>query len=241
MSPSPRQIRSATHGNFLQACVRSIGHKEHRGTVVATHQEIATIEFPRASGPYFPVAQEITVAFRSPEIFQPFAARSRVLQREDNGDHVRYKLRFSEEDAQTLSALVKRRTSPRVVPDGAVAISICDAESADDDTFLEARLRDLSATGCSFYVDPPSEMRLCSARQLRIRFRLPGDAEKFGLVGEVRYRRLVDHSIQYGVRFDWKAEPRVLRARDRLEDFVGQRKRAIMERAMGPGWDSVRR
>jgi hypothetical protein len=241
MTPSHREIRSGTPANSLQACVRSIGYKEHRGQVTATHDDVATIDFPRETAPYFPVAQEITVTFRSREIFQPFVARSRVVLREDTEEHLRYKLRFNEQDAQTVSALFKRRASPRVVPDEGLAMSVCDAEDADDGAFLSARVRDLSTSGCSFYIEPASEMQLCSARRLKIRFRLPGDAERFNLLADVRYRKLVDHSVQYGLEFDWRSEARAPRVKERIDAFVQRRKREIMERAMGPHWGESKR
>jgi c-di-GMP-binding flagellar brake protein YcgR len=241
MTPSPRETRSNSAAHSLQACVRSIGYKEHRGQVTATHDDVATVDFPRGTAPYFPVAQEITITFRSREIFQPFVARSRVVLREDTEEHLRYKLRFSEQDAQTVSALFKRRASPRVMPDEEIGMSVCDAADADDGAFLSARVRDLSTSGCSFYIEPASEMQLCSARRLKIRFRLPGDAEKFNLLADVRYRKLVDHSVQYGVEFNWNADPRAPRVKERIDAFVQCRKREIMEHAMGPDWTASKR
>jgi hypothetical protein len=154
MMPAKPQSRSEARPTPLHAYVRSVGYKEHRGLVAATQDDVATVDFQRASAPFFPVAQEISVTFRSTEIFQPFVARSRVIMREDDVDHLHYKLRFNEQDGQTVCTLFKRRASPRVVPDESFPIEVGDAEHKG--ATLTARLRDISTQGLSFYIHPAS-------------------------------------------------------------------------------------
>jgi hypothetical protein len=209
--------------------VRS-GIKQHTGAVVAMQDSVATIDFKRGSAPFFPVAQEIGLSFTSAGMARPFDARSRVLLREEHDEHLRYKLRFNERDAQTVRMLLKPRTSPRAVPAAPLTIELRDAEQSDH-TMLTAILRDVSAHGLAFFVDATTEMQLCSATRLRIRLDLPGEAAQLDLIANVRYHRLVDDVVQIGAAFNWNAIRQPDRVRECITAYVQRRKREIAEYA----------
>jgi hypothetical protein len=210
--------------------VRSGGEKEHRGLVIATHDDIATVAFARGSAPFFPVAEEITVTFRSYDVPKPFVARSLVMMREDDTDRLRYKLRLSERDAQVVTLLFKRRASTRVVPETAFPITVW-SEQSGGSVSVTARLRDVSTHGLSLYMDPAYEKQLCSANRVKVRLQLPGERERLDLVAEVRYRKLVEREIQFGLKFDWKDHANATHVRELIQAYVLLRRREITEQA----------
>ena len=63
---------------------------------------------------------------------------------------------------------------------------------------------------------------------------LPGEAKDVDLVAEVRYRKVVDELVQFGLAFDWKATKHGQRIRERIEAYVSRRTREVMDQAMGP-------
>jgi hypothetical protein len=229
MSTSYPEPRSNPQLTVLQACVRSAGQKEHRGLVTGTQDDVTSVAFARGSAPYFPVAEEIMVTFRSQEVPKPFVARSRVILREDDNERLRYKLRLSECDAQVVTLLFKRRSSARVVPEVPLSIAVSSEQSAG--VSLAARLRDVSIHGMSFYIEPAHEKQLYSANRLKVRVQLPGERERLDLVVEVRYRKLVDELIQFGLKIDWKQHAEAARVRETIQSYVLRRKREIMEQA----------
>jgi hypothetical protein len=108
-------------------------------------------------------------------------------------------------------------------------------------TTLTARLRDISTQGLSFYIDPASEMKLASAQQLKVGIQLPGEKDEVELVANVRYRRLVEELVQFGLAVDWKSIKHGSRVRERIESYIQRRKVEVMERAMGPNWSKSKR
>jgi hypothetical protein len=210
--------------------VRNGGEKEHRGLVIATQDDVATVAFARGSAPYFPVAEEVLVTFRSQEVPKPFVARSRVIQRDDDSDRLRYKLRLSDHDAQIVTLLFRRRASTRVVPENALPISVWSEQSGSGGA-ATARLRDLSTHGISLYIDPAHEKQLCSANRVRVRLQLPGARERLDLVADVRYRKLVDHEIQCGLKIDWKDNANATAVREMIQAYVIRRRSEIAEQA----------
>jgi hypothetical protein len=232
MMPSRRNSTTEPQSTPLYAIVRSGGHKEHTGLLVAVQDSVATIDFKRESTPFFPVAQEIAVSFRSLEMQRPFDARGRVLLREDDESRLRYKLRFHEQDAQMIRMLFKRRNAPRAVPESTLSIEVRDAEQANAAT-LDARLRDISTQGLAFFVDPTSEMQLCSAHRLRVRIQLPGVDAALDLITDVRYRRVVDEHVQIGAVINWNAIRQPQRVRDHIASYVQRRKNEVAEQMSG--------
>jgi hypothetical protein len=233
MSSSNSLELAAEHPHYLRAFVRSTQSKEHSGIVTAAKDDVATVDFQPKFAPFVPIARELSVAFRSSESFQPFVARSRVIEREDSDDHLRYKLRFNERDAQTIRAMFTRRASPRVVPAQMVRVAVRDAEQADS-TNQRATLCDISTSGFAVYVDAVTEMQLCSVRRVRVFFQIPGSAEVIDLIGDLRHRRLVEKSVQLAVAIDWKVTKNASRARKSLQEYVRLRKREILGCALGP-------
>jgi hypothetical protein len=226
--PAPKQ-------HALEATVRTASKAEYQGQVSATQPRVATIEFAREGAPLFLMSEELTVVFRSREVFEPFAARSRVIFRQDDIYRSSYKFRFSERDGQALNALFKRRGSLRMRADEEVSVETR-AWGEKDGPTLDCGLRDISKTGMSLRVGAQGEVALCRADRLHLRFRLPGDGELFDLSADVRYRQLADDTVQYGLEFDWTDQACAAASMRRIEAFILRRKSAIIGRALGASW-----
>ena len=235
MTTPPRDADPGHSAQPFEATVRTSSRAQYEGRVTHTHDRVVTIEFAREDAPLFQIAEELTVSFRSREIFEPFVARSRVIFRQENPFRSRYRFRFREKDAQTLNALFKRRTASRVRTDDDVAVDAraCGAESA---TRVTCTLRDISRSGLSLRVDERGEAQLCRADRLQLGFRLPGDPELFDLAASVRYRQLADDGVQYGLELDRSEDAHARRTAERIEAYIQRRKAAIIEKALGASW-----
>jgi hypothetical protein len=232
MVPAQRQPVPDAKDALLHAYVPSGVDKEHCGVVRQAQDNIVTVDFKRWTSPFFPVAQEIAVTFRSNEMFRPFVARSRVILREDQDSHLRYKLCFGEQDGQSIRVLFRPRASLRIVPEKLCPIKVRDAMESSS-TILKAHLRDISLQGVSFWVDPTSELQLSSACRMKMLVQLPGEPNKLELIADVRYRRLVDDQVQIGLAFRWSEFKHDKVVRQCLDAYIQRRKREIRERALG--------
>jgi hypothetical protein len=226
--PDPNR---ASKSSVLQATVSTASQEEYRGDVDGAEHRLVTITFAREGGPHFPIADELTVAFRSREIFEPFVARSRVIFRQDDPFRSRYKFEFSEKDAQTLNAIFKRRAAVRMRPDEDLPVQAC-APGGESSGLVACDLRDISKTGLSLRVAGEGEARLYNLDRLQLDFQLPGDDLRFDLEAEVRYRQLVDEHVHYGLEFDRLPAGIV----QRIEAYIQRRQNEIIERTLGSTW-----
>jgi hypothetical protein len=231
MTRDPRDSDKASKSSVLQAIVSTAAREEYRGAVDGAEHRLVTIAFEREGGPHFPIADELDVAFRSREIFEPFVARSRVIFRQDDPYQSRYKFEFSEKDAQTLNAILKRRAAVRMRPDEDLAVR-ARAPGTASTGLVDCDLRDISKSGLSLRVAAGGETRLCELDRLQLAFQLPGDDEDFDIEAEVRYRQLVDEHVHYGLEFD-QLPTGIAR---RIEAYIQRRQNEIIERTLGSTW-----
>lgn len=231
MTPSQNDPDSGPSSNTLQATVHTASKMDFRGQVAAAQHRVVTIEFARDGAPNLPIAEELTVSFRSREVFDPFAARSRVIFRQDDSHRSRYKFEVSERDGQTLNALFKRRASARMRSDEEVVVEVREA-GMKIAPYLECRLRDISKSGMSLRVASQVETQLCSMDRLELRFHLPGDDALFDLMAGVRYRQLLDECVHYGLEFERTPGD----AAGRIEAYIQRRQREIIQLALGSSW-----
>lgn len=231
MTAPHRDFDTSLEVKALQASVRTTSSLEFQGHVDSAQHREVTITFPRDGGPIFAIGQELTVSFRSREVFEPFAASARVIFRKDDPYQSRYRFEVGESDAQTLSALYKRRGGARMRPEEDFPVETL-ATGIGDDSRVRCKLRDISKSGLSLCVSQADEAKLCSLDRMSISFELPGDGSRIEVEAEVRYRQLEGEEVHYGLEFDRISAAVV----ESIEAFILRRQDEIVEGALGPTW-----
>ena len=72
-------------------------------------------------------------------------------------------------------------------------------------------------------LQPALESMFAERIQVSITVDLPGSRRPVGLVGHIRYRRLVGDRIHYGIEFDAELSPGFARTEELLGKYVSRR------------------
>ncbi len=195
----------------------------------------AGVLFDTPNPPNLVVGQHIDLVFTSDTLKEPLQVAACVQHRAEdtkNGAR-RYGFRFLE--PQQLDTrlpadarrLFNRRQEVRVTPDTFQPVRVT-LQSSEDQPPVEVQLLNISLTGLGVSLEPTLESLFADSVQVSITIDLPGVRRPVGVVGHIRYRRLVGDRIHYGIEFDTELSPRFARTEDLLSKYVSRRQADYM-------------
>jgi hypothetical protein len=148
---------------------------------------------------------------------------ARVIQHRVGRDTAWYVLEIDASDRPLLATQADRRVHDRARP--SVVAPVEAVLSAPDGTLARAvTVKDLSESGAGLILRPPEELDLLRQPRLRLALTLPGQEHPLDLRARLVFRRLAGPLIQYGVSFDAYASPNFELSRERLSNWVGERR-----------------
>ena len=192
----------------------------------------AGVRFDTADAPSLAVGQHVDLVFDSGSFAGPLTVAAQVQHRmeDDANDEAsrRYGFRFLE--PQQLDAYLpaearryfNRRQSVRVSPKAFEPIEVT-LRAGEDEAPIEVRLHNISVSGVGVSLEPALEMAFADRTRVELSIHLPGTRRPLGLVGSIRYRRLVGERIHYGIAFDTELTEKFARKRRTLAKYVGRR------------------
>ena len=192
----------------------------------------AGVCFDSADAPVLAVGQHVDLIFDSGSFAGPLTVASQVQHRTEadanQAGRRRYGFRFLE--PQQLDAHLpaearryfNRRQAVRVSPGTfePVDVSLQAGEEGDP---IDVRLHNISVTGVGVSLEPALEMSFADRTQVNLCIQLPGSRRPIGIVGNIRYRRLVGERIHYGIAFDTELTEKFTRKRRALARYVIRR------------------
>ncbi len=200
------------------------------GQLIDVSASGAGVRFDAPDPPNLVVGEHIDLVFTSDTLKEPLQVAARVQHRaEDPKEGARrYGFRFLE--PQRLDTrlpadahrLFNRRQAVRVVPDTFQPVRVT-LQPGEDQPPVEVRLLNISVTGVGVSLQPALESMFAKCIQVSLTIDLPGSRRPVGLVGHIRYRRLVGERIHYGIEFDAELSPGFARTEDRLGKYVSRR------------------
>ena len=214
----------------LEVAVTASGGSPVAGRLLDISGSGAGVGFDTPNPPNLIVGQDIDLIFTSGTLKDPLHVAARVQHRAEDSKEGsrRYGFRFLE--PQQLDTrlpadarrLFNRRQAVRVVPDTFQPVRVT-LQPSEDETPVEVRLLNISVTGVGVSLQPALEPMFAERIQVSITLDLPGRRRPVGLVGHIRYRRLVGERIHYGIEFDAELSPGFARTEDRLGKYVSRR------------------
>jgi c-di-GMP-binding flagellar brake protein YcgR len=164
----------------------------------------------RFLGPDFPslaVGQEVDLVFASEKLVPPLTVAAKVQHRTEEEGARRFGFRFLE--AQALEAYLppvmrkffNRRRSVRVAPDPDRPVKV-ELRIEPQDMPLEAELVNISETGVAISLAAGLDARFSDTEGLWVTLYLPDTRRPVSMFGNIRYRRLTERGIHYGMNFD---------------------------------------
>ncbi len=192
----------------------------------------AGVSFDIVDAPSLAVGEHVDLVFDSGSFPGPLTVAAQVQHRtEDDAKHEgtrRYGFRFLE--PQQLDAHLpaearryfNRRQAVRVSPETFEPIEVS-LRAGERDAPIEVRLHNISVTGVGISLEPVLELSFADRTQVDLSIRLPGSRRPIGLVGSIRYRRLVGERIHYGIAFDSELTEKFTRKRRALARYVVRR------------------
>lgn len=149
--------------------------------------------------------------------------RARVIQHRVGRDAAWYVLEIDASDRPLLATQADRRVHDRARP--SVVAPVEAVLSSPDGTLARAvTVKDLSESGAGLILRPPEELALLREPRLRLALTLPGRDHPLDLRARLVFRRLAGPLLQYGVAFDAFTTPNFELARERLANWVGERR-----------------
>lgn len=205
----------STDNKAFDVVVLDLDSEEREGSVL--------LDVPRTEDFAVPVGETAVLLFSGVEPERTIQITGTVVFQTETKSAIRYEFKLDEAGTRHLNDLVERREAVRVRPahDEPVHVTV---RSEEGSSRVEAVIRDMSEKGISILVDPSKESLLYSAWKVRLSLRLPGEDRSTDLVGIVRYRRLADAQIQYGIELDKKETPAPAKAR--FDAYVVSRRNA---------------
>ena len=205
------------------------------GRLIDVSASGAGVRFEAPDPPNLIVGQHIDLVFTSDTFKEPLQVAACVQHRaEDTKEGSRrYGFRFLE--PQQLDTrlpadarrMFNRRQAVRVAPDTFQPVRVT-LQPSEDETPVEVRLLNISVTGVGVSLQPELESMFADRIQVSITVKLPGTRRPVGLVGHIRYRRLVGQRIHYGIEFDAELSPGFARTEDLLGKYVSRRQSDYM-------------
>ncbi len=200
------------------------------GQLIDVSASGAGVRFDAPDPPHLVVGEQNALVFTSDTLKEPLivAARVHLIYDYPIEGARRYGFRFLE--PQQLDTrlpadarrLFNRRQAVRVVPDTFQPVRIT-LQPGEDQLPVEVRLLNISVTGVGVSLQPAMESMFAERVQVSITVDLPGSRRPVGLVGHIRYRRLVGDRIHYGIEFDAELSPGFARTEELLGKYVSRR------------------
>ena len=192
----------------------------------------AGVCFDTHNAPALAVGQHVDLVFDSGSFAGPLTVAAQVQHRTENDANRegrrRYGFRFLEPQQldRHLPAEARRyfnrRQAVRVSPGTFEPIEVS-LRTGEDETPIEVRLHNISVSGVGVSLEPALEMSFADRTQVNLSIQLPGSRRPIGLVGSIRYRRLVGERIHYGIAFDTELTEKFTRKRRALARYVLRR------------------
>ena len=214
----------------LAVAVTTSGGSPVAGQLIDISASGAGIRFDAPNPPNLVVGQDIDLVFTSDTFKDPLQVAARVQHRAEDSQEGsrRYGFRFLE--PQQLDTrlpadarrMFNRRQAVRVVPDTFEPVRVT-LQPSEDQPPVEVRLLNVSVTGVGVSLQPALETEFADSIQVNITLDLPGRRRPVGLVGHIRYRRLVGDRVHYGIEFDAELSPGFARTQDLLGKYVARR------------------
>ena len=229
-SPSgPRPIRLRRRSVDLLLLTR---HGDVRGDVLDLSVRGCGAVFRPLVLPDLSVGDEVEVEFRSLLLLEPLRVRAVVRRVGELPGRSLLGLEFRDPEALAeripfvLAPDFDRRRTPRTVLGEEVRVQVTTLELADRATLL-----DLSTGGARLALGAGLAFRVHQDDTLEIRFQLPGQPGELWLFGTVRDVRLSDQQVTCSLRFDTETTVRYDEQRERIADFIEERRRRAQARA----------
>lgn len=203
-----------------------------QGTLLDVSASGAGVGFDTGDAPSLAVGQHVDLVFDSGSFAGPLTVAAQVQHRtEGDANHEgsrRYGFRFLE--PQQLDAHLptearryfNRRQAVRVSPKAFEPIEVS-LRAGEHEAPIEVRLHNISVGGVGVSLEPTLEMAFADRTQVELSIQLPGSRRPLGLVGSIRYRRLVGERIHYGIAFDTELTEKFARKRRTLARYIGRR------------------
>lgn len=229
----PRPIRLRRRSVDLLLLTR---HGDVRGDVLDLSVRGCGAVFRPLVLPDLGVGDEVEVEFRSLLLLEPLRVRAIVRRVGELPGRSLIGLEFRDPEALAeripfvLAPDFDRRRMPRTVLGEDVRVRVTTLELSD-----RANLLDLSTGGARLVLGPGLAFRVHQDDTLEMRFTLPGQTEELWLFGAVRDVRLSDQQVTCSVRFDTETSVRYEEQRERIDEFIEQRRRRAQSRARKGG------
>jgi len=203
-----------------------------QGTLLDVSASGAGVGFDTGDAPSLAVGQHVDLVFDSGSFAGPLTVAAQVQHRtEGDANHEgsrRYGFRFLE--PQQLDGHLpaearryfNRRQAVRVSPKAFEPIEVSLRAGEHEDP-IEVRLHNISVGGVGVSLEPALEMAFADRTQVELSIQLPGSRRPLGLVGSIRYRRLVGERIHYGIAFDTELTEKFARKCRTLARYIGRR------------------
>jgi c-di-GMP-binding flagellar brake protein YcgR len=202
------------------------------GIVVDVTVDGAGVRFPLSTAPNIAIGEKVELEFASQQ--QKILSVSAFVRfRREEETVRRYGLEFLERDVveqqlpPALARLFNRRGAFRVRPDAAAPIDVTlegflSKGSVERTTVA---LVDLSVTGMAVTVGPDFEKAFAGNVDVRVSMELPGYPDDINLGAVIRYRKLLEEGVHYGIWFDPERTANFARQRRAIMDYVVRRYR----------------
>ncbi|MHC4765438.1 MAG: PilZ domain-containing protein [Planctomycetota bacterium] len=187
----------------------------------------AGIRFLGPKLPSLAVGQDVDLVFSSEKLAAPLTVPAVVQHRTEEQSARRYGFRFLE--AQALDAILppvmreffNRRRTVRVVPDPRRPVAVelrTEPEAAPWEVELISLRGDLDA-------------KFADTTAVLVTLYLPGNRRPVSLMGDIRYRRLVQDRIHYGINFDPETSRDFARKQAAITKYVLKRQLKSLRRS----------
>jgi len=203
----------STANKAFDVVVLDLDSEEREGSVL--------LDVPRSEDFAVPVGETAVLLFSGVDPGRTIQVTGTVVFQAETKSAIRYEFKLDEAGTRHLNDLVERREAVRVRPSANDPVRVT-VQSDETNSRVEAVVRDMSEKGISILVDPRKESLLYSAWRVCLSLHLPGEDRPADLVGIVRYRRLSDSQIQYGIELDTKQTPASAKAR--FDAYVASRR-----------------
>ncbi|MHC4129028.1 MAG: PilZ domain-containing protein [Planctomycetota bacterium] len=196
----------------------------------------AGIRFLGPKLPSLAVGQDVDLVFSSEKLAAPLTVPAVVQHRTEEQSARRYGFRFLE--AQALDAILppvmreffNRRRTVRVVPDPRRPVAV-ELRTEPEAAPWEVELVNLSETGVAISLRGDLDAKFADTTAVLVTLYLPGNRRPVSLMGDIRYRRLVQDRIHYGINFDPETSRDFARKQAAITKYVLKRQLKSLRRS----------
>ncbi len=209
----------------LAVTMHSPGSSPFVGRLVDTCACGVGVCFPQPNWPNLTVGQEIDLVFFAEKFNEPLTVAVRVQNRTEEAGARRYGFRFlyaEQLDAHlslTFREYFNRRKNLRVLPqpDHAAKVTL---GAGHGEPPVEARLENLSASGAAVSLEVDLDAKFAETTRVGFSMQMPKCRRPVGVMGNIRYRRLVGARIYYGIEFDPELSEDFARQQDIIDKYM---------------------